>query len=311
MYRPYEEAAAGSLAAAQSNQNAAERREQYLSIGESYPNSKSARDALLLAAREDEASGNPRGAAAVLRDFFSRYPDSSQRAAVLESLARLYLQMPNRVDHLSVAIGRLEQGSKLPDSPRLQQPLKLPDGAILQNVTFRQAADALRQFQTQAETSALPDPHIAPQVRGVNYMPEDPTATIADVTAIIAPLEESSRHDRIVTFNATRGLSVYPAGSNHPLFTATSVSEQPQRIAWIGGNLLVWCPSRLMMVCGEDGGQSGTTAGTIIWDSGLKNLPTGRWLPSALPPPMPPLTRPTHRMRNPTSLVSFSTDLTA
>ena len=286
LYQPYGHAAAEKLATARQNSDVPARRDQLISLAETYPNSKPAGEAILLAAGDDESLGDARSAASLLRKFASRYPGSDQRALVFESLARLYLAMTSRTDRVSIAIGRLEQGAKLPDSPRLRQPLPMPDGTTLQNVTFAEAAATLRKFQAGVETSELPDPHFPAYVKPVFpaklpvLMPEDPAAAIPDVTGLVKSIDNWSRNDRIVTFAENRGLCVFAIGSAQPLFTTAAVTAMPHRIAWMGGNLLVWCPTRLLLIRGENStaatAAGAASAGTVLWDSSLATFPAAQ-----------------------------------
>jgi outer membrane protein assembly factor BamB len=292
IYSIYEQKAQAAMVMAADLPDAA-KAPQLVAIAEMYPNSKAAIAAMLSAADAYESSGNPRELAALMRQFCSRYPDSPDRARAIESLARAYLEMPNRVDGLNVAIGRLDQGANLAGNQRLSRPLKLPDGTQIENVTFAQAADALRNFQAKIATKALPDPGIPVFVKPVRgqkraeLLPEDPSAALTDVSDLILPLHDWARHDRIVTFSSSGGLAVYAVGSNQPLFTCSAVTESPRNVAWIGGNLLVWCPSRLLLVRGEATTDAATTVpsvaegdvhgGEVIWDSPLHTLPAAQF----------------------------------
>jgi hypothetical protein len=286
IYASYEQqaqTAVGLADAAPDSQKA----QQLVMVTQIYPNSQAAVVAMLDAADAYESAGNPREAASLMRQFCSQYPDNPQRARALETLARAYLEMPNRSDSLNVAIGRLEQGAKLPEQPKLSQPLKLPDGTQIQDVTFGQAADALRKFQAQIASKELPDPRIPTAQGGKGHkraqvLPEDPSAALTDVSDLVLPLHEWARHDRIVTFSASKGLAVYAVGSNHPVFACSAVTESPKNVAWVGGNLLVWCPSQLFLIRGEN---TATTLpsmgvgnpGEVIWDSPLHTLPAAQF----------------------------------
>jgi outer membrane protein assembly factor BamB len=287
IYAPYEQAASSAVQATQTLPDA-EKAQQLVAVAEIYPNSQAAVGAMLDAAGVFEADGNPREAAALMRQFCSQYPYAPERAKALETLARAYLDMPNRIDSLNVAIGRLDQGAKLDGPPKLSRPLRLPDGTQIENVTFAQAADTLRGFQAQIAAKALPDPQIPTAVKRAQVLAEDADAAIADVASLTLPLQDWARHDRVVTFSASRGLSVYAVGSNRPVFTCSAVTEAPRNVAWMGGNLLVWCPSQLILIRGEGTattapsiaqsvGAGAMAAGDVIWDSPLHALPAAQF----------------------------------
>ena len=291
IYAPYESQAKDAVASAQVLPDP-QKAPELVAIAEMYPNSQAATGAMLAAADAYELDGNPRESAALMRQFCSQYPDSPDRPRAIESLARAYLEMPNRVDGLNVAIGRLEQGAKLANQQRLSRPLELPDGTQIDNVTFAQAAETLRNFQAQIATKALPDPCIPPPEKPAlgrkksEVLPEDTDARIDDVSDLILPLHDWARHDRVVTFSAGggagRGLSVYAVGANRPLFSCPAVTETPRNIAWMGGNLLVWCPSQLLLIRGDESAGASTTmpslaAGQVIWDSLLHMLPAAQF----------------------------------
>jgi outer membrane protein assembly factor BamB len=282
VYSMYESQAQAAVVAAEAQSDPA-RMQQLAEVAEGYPNSHAAAAAMLEAAGDYLAAGRPREAAGLMRLFCSRYPDSPDRPHAIELLARAYLQMPNRVDGLTVAIGRLRQGATLAPAAKLSAALQLPDGTQIQNVTFAQAADALQAFAAKIATSALPDPQIPPYVRptgGKHFrpLPEDASAAISNVTQLIAPLQNWARHDRIVTFSE-RGLEVYAVGGTVPLFTSPEVREAPRNAAWIGDNLLIWSQSQLTLLRGAAGGKPPSTmpAGALAWSVPLGALPAAQF----------------------------------
>ena len=64
---------------------------------------------MLAAAESFETSGNYRQSSQILRQVITKYPESKDKAQVLEALARNYLALPN---HLDVAIARLSQAAR-------------------------------------------------------------------------------------------------------------------------------------------------------------------------------------------------------
>jgi hypothetical protein len=76
---------------------------------------------------------------------------------------------------------------------------------------------------------------------------------INDVTSLVLPLRDFSRPDRLVTWTAGRGLSVFPSASNRPLGSSDSVTQPPQKLAWIDDDLLVWGATHVALVPGAGG----------------------------------------------------------
>jgi outer membrane protein assembly factor BamB/outer membrane protein assembly factor BamD (BamD/ComL family) len=235
-----------------------------LSVAQTYPNAPVAPQALLKAADAYEAVGNPRQAGQILRQLYFKYPNSPDRAVIIEALARNYLATPN---HLDVAIARLEQGAKLPGEPRLTRPLVLSDGTVIKDMSFVDALEALRKYHEQATAKALPDfniPAPANVHNGKGFVrPTD--AAAAHITAIVPPLRDFSRNDRLVTFTLGSGVSVWQVGAAQPMFTSRAIMETPLGCAWQGDTLLVWSAGRIVMIK-SDGSAS-------AWETELRTIP--------------------------------------
>ena len=236
-----------------------------LAVAQTYPNAPVAPQALLKAADAYEAVGNPRQAGQILRQLYFKYPNSPDRAVIIEALARNYLATPN---HLDVAIARLEQGAKLPGDPKLTRPLVLSDGTVIKDVSFVDALEALRKYHEQATAQALPDLNIpAPTAivrTGKGFVrPTDPAAM--RVNAIVAPLRDFGRNDRLVTFTLGSGVSVWQVGGAAPMFSSAAIMEPPLDCAWQGDTLIVWSPGRIVMLK-SDGSAS-------TWETELHTIP--------------------------------------
>jgi outer membrane protein assembly factor BamB len=239
-----------------------------LEVAHVYPNATVAPVALVSAAKALETAGDHRQATQVLRQAYVKYPEIPNRTEVLEALARNYLALPRKVD---VAISRLAQAAKLSGQEKLSQPIKLPDGQVLQNVTFASALDTLKKYQTQQSSADLPDFHLPPYTtleqrrQGVKepaaFLPQLTTAE--NVLAIVQVLPDHRRLDRIIAFTPG-GLSVYGVGQSAPLFTARTINEQPKTAAWMGDSLLVFTPTRAVML---------QPNGDVAWQSIVANLP--------------------------------------
>src|SRR5439155_15827437 len=152
LYAPFEQAAADALSAARASADPG----KLLAVSQTYPNSKVAPQALLAAADAYEMLGNHRQAGQILRQIYFKYPQTEQRLAVIEGLARNYLAMGGHVD---VALARIAQAAKISPDGKLSKPLAMPDGKVLDNATFTDALNALRQYHAQTTSRSLPELH--------------------------------------------------------------------------------------------------------------------------------------------------------
>jgi outer membrane protein assembly factor BamB len=271
-YAPYQQAAAAALAEAQQANDPS----KLLAVAQVYPNSTVAPQAMLGAADAYEAAGDSKAAVNVLRPMYFKYPDSKEKARIIESMARNYLLLKNRRGNVDSAAARLAQGSTLAGDPKLSKPLVLPDGKQLPaGMPFAQALDEVRRYTGREAAKALPDFRL-PQPRKRTkeeklaspnwpFLPQGEATVINDVTALVPPVREFSRPDRLVTWTAGRGLSIFPSASNKPLGSSESVAQPPQKLAWLDEDLLVWGDTEVALVPG--GG------GAAKWKLELKNLP--------------------------------------
>jgi hypothetical protein len=227
----------------------------------------------MLAAEIYEVGNDPRKATQVLRQAYFGYPNASERGLVLESLARCYLLMPGRID---VAIARLNQGAKASPGAKLTRPLQLPDGRKVENMSFVQAADALRQIREQVSGRDLPDialpplPPTDPKRPGrkqvAAFLPEGQGTIVSGVASLLVPSNAAlARYDRITTFTPNVGLRVFMVGAAQPAFTCDSITQAPRDIAWLGANLLVWSENEVVYLAGE--------SGQVLWRMQLKDVP--------------------------------------
>ena len=123
-----------------------------LDVAQVYPNSAVAPRAMLAAADSYESAKEPRAAINVLRQMYFKYPAAPQKAQILESMARNYLTLPNRVE---VAAARLAQGAALPGNPTLTKPLPLPGAAapLPPGTTFAAALEQIRKVRTASASA--------------------------------------------------------------------------------------------------------------------------------------------------------------
>jgi outer membrane protein assembly factor BamB len=277
-YAPFEQAASDALAEAKRSSDDLPAR--LLAVSKTYPNSSAAPQAMLAAADAYEAAGNPRMALQAARQLYFRTPDGSpDRPRILETMARNYLVIPGRSDVVAAAAARLAQGAMLPGDPVLEKPLRLPNNQILDRVRFSQALDAVRKYSGAEAIRALPDfglpvPNTAPPVDGHTvraprvspFLPLGPDSDIPGVAALIRPLRDQSRLDRLVVLGTNGKVEIFVPGHPQPLAIADlPAGETPIGCAWMGSNILIWSDSRISMIR-EDGGP-------VLWTQELKALP--------------------------------------
>jgi outer membrane protein assembly factor BamB len=236
--------------------------DQLLDISKVYPDSHVAGAAMMAAAQCYESRGEARMATQVLRKILLTVHDRD-RVPVLEALARNYMKLPN---HLDVAVSRLALAARIAPHAMILQPLMLPGGTVLQNVSLSSARDMLMRYESQSSLESLPDLHLpthqqsnlywkAMGQRAKPFGPESPNTKIVGVDAMVVPLEDFRRNDRIIAWSAADGLSVYPVGQNKPLFRCAGISEAPIGAAWMEGNVLVWSNESIALVDGATGRQ--------------------------------------------------------
>jgi outer membrane protein assembly factor BamB len=267
-YKKFEEAAAQKLAAAQAAQDP----DRLLDISRVYPNSAVARDAMLAAANCYETRGDARMATQVLRQILARFKDQTQ-PAVLVAMARNYLKLPN---HLDVAVSRLQLAAVQDPTGVTQQPMTLPDGSVLPNMPITLARDALMRYEVEASLQGVPDLHLPTHEQSQAFrqatgrwarpfVPASKDLEIQGVDAMIVPMEDFSRGDRVIAWSGGSGLTVYPAGSNKALFACAAISQQPVGAAWVGDKLIVWSRTSVSQLDG--------TSGKQLWDMDTSSLP--------------------------------------
>ena len=264
VYAPFDESATREYEIAKAQGPAA-----LLDVASAYPNATIAPTALVTAAGAFEAAGDHREATQALRQAYLKYPDLKNRAQVLESLARNYLASPGKAD---VAVARLAQAAKISGDARLSQPLKLPDGQVLDGVTLASALATVQNYQSQQSSLSLPDFRLPAYTtfeerkRGVKAAdPFLPAFDVAEnVASIVAPLSDHRRLDRVITFALPDNLSVFAVGQSKPLYRSRAVSEAPRFAAWSGDSLIVFTPTRVIML---------KPNGEAAWQAPIQNLP--------------------------------------
>lgn len=255
VYAPYERAAKDAMEFARS----AGKPDELLAVARKFPNASVASQSMFYAADAYEAAGQPRLATQVLRQLYFKYP-TADKPGVLEAMARNYLALPGHVD---VAASRLAQGARVAGDAKLSRPLKLPDGRTLSGVTFAQAADTLKQMQSDAAARSLPDFKLPAANGGGKALVA--TEVIPEIKALVEALPEFGRPDRAVAYTADGQVALYAPGSPQPLWRSKSIADEPRECAWVGANLAVWNAQEVALLSGENG--------TPLWRTAVKGLP--------------------------------------
>jgi outer membrane protein assembly factor BamB/tetratricopeptide (TPR) repeat protein len=277
-YAPFEQAAADAFADARRSSDDLPAR--LIAVAKTYPNSSVAPQAMLAAADAYESAGNPRMALQAARQLYFRTPEgSADLPRILETMVRNYLIIPGRTDVVAAAAARLAQGAALPGDPMLEKPLRLPDNQILERMRFSQALEQVRKYSGDKALRALPDFRLpmpatiaSPNGRAVHaprvapFLPVGPDSVIGDIAALIRPLRDQSRFDRVVALGTNGKLEIFSPGHAQPLAIADlPADEAPARCAWMGSDILIWGASQMSMVR-EDGGPA-------LWNLDLKQIP--------------------------------------
>lgn len=241
--------------------------ERLLGLAQTYPNSRVANKAMFGAADAYESGGNHKAAVSVLRSLLTRELAGDTRVACLESLARNYLRLPNR---LEVAASRIAQAAQLSPAGQLSRPLTLQDGKPVEATTYVDAAAALKTLRREANQQKLADLRLPPVRAGEEGPPPAPfvesDAPIDNVSRLLVPPAGASRLDRIVAYQPGVGVSVFDAlRPTAPLY-ATPSNDPPLGCAWVGNNLLFWTARAVTFVRGDDTGRA-------MWQASLDQIP--------------------------------------
>lgn len=281
VYESFEQAAAAAMEAARSAGDGSAAR--LLEVARTYPNSAVAARAMIAAADAFEASGDARRSIRVLRDIWFKYPQSPDKAAVQESIARNYLALASvartaaqdrgAIDDMEAAAAALARASALPGEPKLSRPMVLRDGAtIAPGTPVSQALDAVRKLRVSAVSHALPDLRILTSpVRYKPYpahpfLPEDPARDVIDnIRSLVIAVDDFARSDRLVACGEDGMLQIFAAGEVKPLVSTNILGEEARGCAWNGDDLLVWGATQAADV--------NAASGQSRWKLNLKDLP--------------------------------------
>ncbi len=282
-YAPFEKAARAKFAEAQNAGNP----DVLLAIAKDYPNAQVAADAMLAAADAYESASQWRQATMVLRQLLNKHHDST-RAPLLEAMTRNYLKIPGCFD---IAVSRMALAATATPNARLIKPLTLPDGTLLQNISYKDAHDALVGYNTKVSTDLLPDFHLPnsaqrtayaqthPGGRIAPFAPESADLRIPNVGALLSSLDGFDRPDRIATWTSKLGLSIYAVGKTTPLATCADVASAPTGSAWTNGGLVVWSNHALDFIDPDSGNSK--------WAVAVEKLPNIGVIADTSPPANP------------------------
>jgi len=257
-YEKYETLAAQKLADAK----AASDPDQLLEVARAFPDARITEQVMMTAAGMYENRGNSKMATQVLRQIL-RMHQSETPVDVLEALARNYLRMPG---HLDVAVGGMQRAAAISPDQMLIQPMTLPSGAVLENVSLGSACEYLMRYEAEISLESLPDLRLPTHEQARAYRAQmgqwaspfqSPAASakIDGVDAMIAPLEDFTRKDRIIAWSGANGLAVYGIGGATPLFTSAGISSAPSGAAWLAGGLLIWTDETMSLLDANTGAQ--------------------------------------------------------
>ena len=247
IYDPFEKQAAAALDKATATNNPDLLREVALE----YPNSSVAAKALIASADAYESAGNLRAARHVLSDIYFSGGAKSPLGP-----AAFWKRWPGRI-----------RAPRLICSPKasrnftiqlLTKPLVLPDKSeIAAGTPFSQALAKVRKIslshlEQTLPTFQLPIPQDYPTYPKP-FKPNGPVVENIDA-ALLSPVADFERPDRLVTWTNGTGIGVYQATQQKPL-SAAAFGEQAMGCAWLGKDLLVWGPTKIALLQ-NDGAQS-------------------------------------------------------
>jgi outer membrane protein assembly factor BamB len=259
-YVAVEQQAADALNTAKTTRDA----KQLLAVAVVYPNSNAAAQARIAAAGLFESTGDHTAAVDVLWSAYPAIKNPTDRANLLEAMARNFVAMPGKI---GAAIDRLALGARSPTQPKLSQPITLPDGAVLTDISFADAVTQLRKLQTKTAASSLADFHIPMPQRHQNRLATafvSSTAPVIDnVSAIIRPSTEFARNDRVITWSPA-GLAIYVPGQSNPQTRVADMTDQPRVAAWVDKQLVVASDNQVWLL---------NDTGAIAWKSPVHDLP--------------------------------------
>lgn len=286
VYESFEQTAASQMQAAMGAD--ADKADKLLTIARVYPNSTVAGKAMLAAASAYEGASAPRSAIRVLRDMWYKYPQSPDKATILESIARNYLSLAamaaispgdrGPMDNLEAAATALARAVAISDDAKTQAPLVLRDGGTIDVGTpLARALEKVRQVRVSAASASLPDLHVKippPHVPGQAPQPPEPAFSppaadrdvVGAIKKLLLPIGDFSRPDRVIALagGAASSVQIFAAMQTKPLATTAWSGDEPRACAWVGEQALLWGGSQLSSMNG--------TTGAVDWTVDLRQI---------------------------------------
>lgn len=240
LYTRYDQQAADALGKARAGN--AQDAEAFIDIGRQFPNSTSAPAAMLQGARILEDHKQYKPAADLLRRMYQLQPSGELAPQAIEAMARVYCAIPDRS---IVAASRLSLGAETLKNPRLAGEIRLPNGQVLRDVSFSDAAAAIRRQLRDHQRTPLPD-FAFPVTSQGDALKQ--TYTIPAVQGLVEANPSAERDDRIVACTVAGELLVAEPGKPEPLLKLRVTNQPPQHYAWQGPILTVWNDTELAAV---------------------------------------------------------------
>src|SRR5205085_1432005 len=144
------------------------------------------------------------------------------------------------MDNMEAAAANLARAASLPGDPKLTKPLKLRDGSTVDaGATIASALESIRKYRGQEVSKVLPDLAISvppPKIPGAPRQPhpkaflprDEKRDVIGNIKALLQPVRDFGRSDRVVAFTSDNVLDIFEAGKIRPLSTSHAVTDEPK-----------------------------------------------------------------------------------
>ncbi|HEX8339664.1 MAG TPA: PQQ-binding-like beta-propeller repeat protein, partial [Tepidisphaeraceae bacterium] len=232
-----------------------------IELSDTFPATPAAVRATGAAAAIYEDAREYRAAGQTLRRLL-KYVGANDRAAALESLARVYLRMPAQLD---AAIARVDQLQQLAPAGRHSKPMTLADGRAVAGATYAELATELRKHRTSVVDAALPTFGLLPSTGGGAAKKPELMAPekLVGVAGIIAQAGRT-RPDRVVIWQDDNKINQVAAGGVAPLHPPVALPGVPRSAAYAGDTLIA---------VGSDSVSAISPAGALLWQVPVRGLP--------------------------------------
>jgi outer membrane protein assembly factor BamB len=231
-----------------------------IELADAYPATPAAGRATADAAAAYEHGRQYRAAGQTLRRLL-KHPDAD-RAATLESLARVYLNMPGQLD---AAIVRLDQLKQLAPAGRIVRPVTLEDGREIKDASYAQLSTELRAHRKSLVDAALPTFGLRPTsgggpVKKPELLPPEKLAGVAGIIDQAARV----RPDRVVIWQDDNKINQVAAGGVAPMHPPVPLPGRPRSATYAGDTLIAAGAGAISAV---------SPTGSLLWQVPINNLP--------------------------------------